>query len=81
MAYQYRIKVNDVTSQSLNEYPNEKWSVIGDTIEARGGKATLERRLITDSDILPMLTDTTGFITLKNNIVVCPWEIFAEIES
>ncbi len=78
--YQYRLTVNGATGKILNEYPGEQWSRIAEVIDFRGGIATLERRLITDHDILPMLTDPTGFIK-PGDKVVCPWEVIAEVET
>ena len=79
--YQYRLTVNGATGSILDEYPKEQWSRIAEVIDSRGGIATFERRLITDHDILPMLTDPTGFIKLSDNVVVCPWEVLAGMES
>jgi hypothetical protein len=79
--YQYRLKVNGTIGPILDTFPGEKWTEICVVIDARGGTATLERRLITDHDILPMLADPTGFIKLKDNTVVCPWEVLAGMEN
>ncbi len=79
--YQYRLTVNGVTSKILDEYPKEQWSRTAEVVDTRGGIATFERRLITNHDILPMLTDPTGYIKLNDNVVVCPWEVLAGMES
>lgn len=78
--WQYRLKVNGATGPILDTYPGEQWTKICEVIDNRGGTATFERRLITEHDILPMLTDTTGFMKLDDNIVVCPWEVLAGME-
>ena len=78
--FQYRLKVNGATSPILDIYPGEQWTRICEVIDQRGGVATFESRLITDHDILPLLTDPTGYIKLNDNVVVCPWEIIAGME-
>lgn len=78
--YQYRLKVNGAIGPIMNTYPGEQWTKIASAIDDRGGIATFERRLITGSDILPMLTDPTGFIKLKDNVVICPWETMAQLQ-
>ena len=75
---QYRITVGTAQGAILNTCPSEQWSNIADTVEERGYNATLERRLITDESILPLLTDRTGYINLKGK-VFCPWEVIAEL--
>lgn len=77
--YQYRITVNQQQGKITDMYPGEQWSYVAQAIEDRGGYAIFERRLITDKDILPLLSDSRGFITLKDK-VVCPWEDLAVME-
>lgn len=78
--YQYRLKVNGATGPVLDTYPGEQWSKVAEVIDARGGTAAFERRLVTDHDILPLLTDPTGYLDLSEDIIVCPWEIIAGME-
>lgn len=78
--YQYRITVNESQGSITENYPAEQWKRIFEVIESRGGKATLERRLITDVSILSLLTDTKGYIKFKEK-VICPFEILAELTS
>lgn len=77
--YQYRITVSGTSSGVLDKYPGAQWTKTTDHCEDRGLLATLERRLVTDADILELLTDATGYIKLGNRIV-CPWEIMAEMQ-
>lgn len=79
MFYQYRITVEGATSGVLDGYPGLQWTNTTDHCEDRGLIATLERRLVTDADILELLTDATGYKKLGNR-VVCPWEIVAEMK-
>jgi hypothetical protein len=77
--YQYRITVNGTQAPITSEYPGAKWTITTDHCEDRGLPATLERRLITDLEILDMLIDTTGYMKLGNR-VACPWEVLAEMK-
>ena len=74
--YQYKIIVNDQESKITDSVPTA-WENNFDIILEKGLKATLYRRLVTDIGILPMLTDTKGYIILKDR-VICPWQIIAE---
>lgn len=76
--FQYRIIVNTVEGQILENIP-DCWSFICGIMEQRGQNARLERRLVTDKSILPLLTDTKGWVVLRDT-VVSPWEILAEAE-
>lgn len=73
MTYQYRITVNGSIGPVLTTYPGEHWSHVATCSEDRGLTATLERRLVTDTSILELLTDATGYLKLGNT-VLCPWE-------
>lgn len=77
--YQYRITVNNSQGQITDNYPGDQWSNIAGVQEDRGIHAILERRLITDETILPMLTNSKGYLKLKDK-VICPWEIIAELQ-
>lgn len=74
--YQYRITVDGAPSPITNAYPGQRWAAIADTCEERGLPATFERRLVTDPDILDLVSDTAGYIKLGNR-VACPWETIA----
>jgi len=78
--YQYRITLNNTQSPITDDYPGDQWSKIAEHQEERGYHAILERRLITDESILPLLINTKGYLKLKNNIVLCPFEIMAELQ-
>lgn len=78
--YQYQLEVNGAKGPITSEYPGEQWTRISQTHEQRGGKATFYRRLITDHDILPLLTGRSGYIKLPND-TICPWEILAEFDN
>lgn len=78
--YQYRIKANGAESQVLDSCPSDQWAFAAQGIEDRGGVATLERRLITDESIFPMLVTPAGWKRL-GAVVVGPWAIIAEVES
>ena len=79
--YQYRITLNGDQFPVSNTYPCERWSTIAAYIDERGGKATLEERLVTDITILPLLYDATGYIHLQRGKVASPWKILAEVET
>jgi hypothetical protein len=77
--YKYRITVNNSISNITNTYPQKQWENIFQTYDNRGGiKAKFEKRLITDKSILSLLTNTKGYITLKDK-VISPWETIAEL--
>lgn len=76
---QFRVTVHGTTGPIVDHIP-DNWSEIARYIENRGGTAALERRLITDKSILPMLADTTGYIVI-GDIVICPWEVLAKLEG
>ena len=76
--YQYRITVND-QQHITDNYPGEQWERIAQVQEERGFNAKLERRLITDVSILPMLENAKGYLKLKGK-VICPWEVLAELQ-
>lgn len=76
MSMQYRITVNGQSSGVLDAYPGERWNAAAPTYEERGLCATLERRLITDADMLDLVEDTRGYIRIGDQ-VACPWEILA----
>lgn len=77
--YQYRIEANGTTGPVKDSLPSPEWSFATECIEDRGGIARLYRRLVTDADIMPGITDPTGYIVMGSR-VACPWEIFAEVE-
>ena len=78
----YRITVNGVQSKITREYLGKEWSEIARIEDQRGGiDAIFEEQLITDSSILPMLSDSKGYLKLKNDIIICPWEIKAEFKN
>lgn len=76
--YQYRLTVNGSVGAVLNTYPGDQWSRIADVCEERGLCAIFERRLITDTEILDLVCDTTGYIKIGAK-VACAWEIMAEM--
>lgn len=78
MMFQYRISIGDAQGVILDVYPQEQWERIAPIVVERGGRAILERRLVTTVDILPMLTCAVGYVR-AGSVVVCPWEIFAEV--
>ncbi len=79
--YQYRIRVNDAW-HIYEEYPKEKWENLVEVSEYRGGfNAKLERRLITDDSILTTIENEKGYIKIRNNQLICPWEFVAEIKD
>jgi len=71
--------MNGTTGPVLNEYPGRRWAQIAEICESRGGEAVLERRVITTADILPLLTDRSGWLELGAQ-VVSPWETWAQLE-
>lgn len=73
---QYRITVNGQSSGVLDAYPGDRWNAAAPLYEERGMRATFERRLITDLDILDLVEDTTGYIRIGDR-VACPWEVIA----
>lgn len=79
--YQYRITVNGTVGSIINEYPGgERWSSICDVIEARGGKALLEQRLVAAGDMRKLVGDAPGYIPVEVDgelFTVCPWEYLA----
>lgn len=77
--YQYRVTVNGSQGETVLHIP-ENWSQICDVSEARGWYSKLERRLVTDPGILPLLVDPTGYVQVDENTVICPWEILAEAD-
>lgn len=77
--YQYRIEANGTPGPILNSLPSPQWSFVSQCIEDRGGLARLYRRLVTDADIMPGITDPAGYVVMGNR-VACPWEVFAEVE-
>ena len=78
--YQYQVSVNGALGFVTDYYPELSWARIAQLLEVRGGHAKLYRRLVTDLDILESLVDLTGYIVLRDK-VICPWEVFAEIED
>jgi hypothetical protein len=74
---QYRITFNGTEGPITEHIDSERWSRCVDVAEQRGLYARLERRLITDRDILPLLEDPKGYMQI-DNLVICPWEILAE---
>ena len=74
--YQYRITIDGSTGPVQSDYPGAQWSAATQVCEDRGLPATFERRLITDIDILPLLVDPAGYITIGSR-VVCPWQTIA----
>ncbi|HHX70981.1 MAG TPA: hypothetical protein GX708_23395 [Gallicola sp.] len=79
--YQYRITVNQQQGNILDFFPNEQWQRITEIENQRGIDAKLERRLITDTSIFPLLTDPSGYMRLNNNIIVSPWQTIAEFKE
>jgi hypothetical protein len=77
--YQYRITVNGCTGPIKDN--SSTWGNTTDIIDSRGGIATLERRFVTTHDFLELIEDHKGHIKLKNNMLLCPWEIIAQVES
>jgi hypothetical protein len=77
--YQYRITLNNTQSPITDNYPGDQWSQIAENQQERGYHAILERRLITDESILPLLTNSTGYIKLKDK-VISPFTIIAELQ-
>jgi hypothetical protein len=77
--YQYRITLNNNQYPITDNYPGDQWSQIAEHQEERGYHAILEKRLITDESILPLLTNPTGYLKLKDNTVICPFETIAEL--
>jgi hypothetical protein len=77
--YQYRITVNNNQSPITDIYPGNQWSKIAQHQQERGYHATLERRLITDESILPLLANPKGYLKLKD-MVICPFQIMAELQ-
>jgi len=80
--YQYQTIVNGSKSP-ITDKPPVNWIEIAEVIENRGGIAQMLRRLITehDQDFIDCLTSTAGFIFLPaKNMIICDWELFAEIE-
>jgi hypothetical protein len=73
--YQYRITVNG-TQSPIGAYP-ENWGFVADQIEARGGYAKLERRLVTDKSFLDFQPDN---VMVLGDKVVTHWRILAELE-
>ena len=80
MPFQYRISYNGAESQVLDTLPGEQWSKAAQAVEDRGGIATLHRRLVTDADIMELLTDSSGWIVLKDKVIE-PWQILAQMEG
>jgi len=74
----YRVTVEGQQGPVLNAYPGEQWARVADACEERGLTARLERRLVTDTGILELIEDTTGYIQLGAR-VLCPWETIAEM--
>jgi len=75
--WQYRITVDGTQGAITENHPSEQWTRIAENQENRGYTATFEKRLITDETILPLLSDTKGYLNLKGK-VICPWELVAE---
>lgn len=84
--HQYRITVNGSQSDITNDYASitERWSRIAERLEARGGVAVLETRLVTDRDIMALVVDPRGYIQVNdengNPITVCPWHDLANLD-
>ena len=81
--YQYRITISDAQGR-IESYAEcaSHWERIVDPVQERGYQAKMERRLITDTDILPLLTGKTGWIVdTDENLVVSPWEVLAAVEG
>lgn len=80
---QYRINYNGADSGVINYSAiDQRWSVIAQVIEDRGGHAVLyQRTVFDDADILDGLTDKTGWLKLNNNKTLSPWVILAELEG
>jgi len=77
MTHQYRITVNGTQGQVLDALPSQQWSHVADVLEARGGYATLERRLVTDKSFLDFQPDNV--IALGEHVFT-HWETFAELD-
>jgi hypothetical protein len=78
--HQHRLTVNGNVGRITNDYPGEQWERICQNSD-RVTEAVWEERLVTDTDILPMLADTTGWITLDDGTVISPWEAKAELKE
>jgi hypothetical protein len=77
--YQYRVTVNGNTGDIVDTLPSERWENIAQVMEDRGGLATLERRIVTNASILPMLASMDGWTVLPDGVVVGPWYILAQL--
>jgi hypothetical protein len=77
--HQYRITLNNTQYPITDTYPGDQWSQIAEHQQERGYHAILERRLITDESILPLLTNPKGYLKLKD-MVICPFQIMAELQ-
>lgn len=78
--YQYRISHRETVGPIVDSLPGARWAFVANATEERGGTAVLERRLVTDDSILPLLIDATGWLVLGGT-AVSPWEVFAKIEG
>ena len=77
--YEYRIVFSGTHGATSQHIDSERWSKCCDVAEERGLSARLERRFVTDREILPSLCDATGWLILKD-VVISPWEILAEAD-
>jgi len=77
--HQYRITLNNTQYSITDEYPGDQWSQIAENQQERGYHAILERRLITDETILPLLANPKGYLKLKD-MVITPFQIIAELQ-
>lgn len=78
--YQYRITVNESQGPIVDKCPSEQWAKIAERWDFRGGiRALLERRLITDTDILPLLGGKPDGYIVLGEMVICPWENFGQL--
>ena len=78
--YQYRIIVNDCEGEVGNASVMDRWESIAASIEERGYTAELQRRLVTNISILPMLSNPDGYKSI-GKMVICPWETWAMLNQ
>lgn len=76
--HQYRITLEGSTGPILDTQPAEQWSRIAEVCETRGLTAQLDRRTISDPDLLPLLTNPAGYVLL-GQVLISPWEPFAQM--
>jgi hypothetical protein len=80
--YQYRITVNNTVGAVVSTPMFAEWARAAEACEERGMPARLERRLVTDLDILDFFGGDmpAGWMRLGARIVT-NWEVFAEISQ